>query len=182
MDLIEPDESMIYVCWERVPVRAAREEGSDIIDYCGPTGVSTVGEDIIVIQEARDDERISADQDAAQLAVDTHRLGLGKREQHAEDLRQRIETAYVFDAVCFVYTCRRLIAVCSVYTCRRLIDLLNNCRYQMHQGVKAEGFEAEARTTLQEIENEKALLAGLYEKQAQLTAAADARLRHLRYL
>ena len=31
---------------------------------------------------------------------------------------------YVFDAICFVYTCRRLIDLSLIeYTCRRLIDL-----------------------------------------------------------
>ena len=38
-------------------------------------------------------------------------------------LETDIPLKYVLIAVCFVYTCRRLIDLCFVYTCRRLIDL-----------------------------------------------------------
>ena len=43
---------------------------------------------------------------------------------------EKADPKYVFDAVWFVYTCRRLIDLSLiVYTCRRLIDLSNYCRY-----------------------------------------------------
>ena len=53
--LIEPDDSMRYVCWERTAIRAAQEEGSDVVGYVRGEAMSgsiyAPGEEILVIQE-----------------------------------------------------------------------------------------------------------------------------------